>query len=282
MLVKLRFQFPEVVIGILFSVALFALGAMFVSSRQSPSSEHSSQSEQQTDHKGETYHKETQSLWVPVDSVGLYTLVLAIFTGVLASVSIFQGVMLLRADKTANITAESSKISAAATLEQVKTFRNIQRAELQVEGFETVIDHAPASVVTAFRIAARWKNYGQTPAIMAGLQIDWRNVAPNQEPVFDSPTPVRSGSIGSGGGFKTGYVVIPVAIASRAWRRELRIFIFTNATYRDIFDDTQDRISNSVSEVLFGADPTIFMTADDRTTLMQIGGYGGPYRFNPV
>ncbi len=56
------------------------------------------------------------SLWVPTDPVGLYTLVLAVFTAVLALVSIFQGFILIRSDKTARISAEAAKRSADAAV----------------------------------------------------------------------------------------------------------------------------------------------------------------------
>jgi hypothetical protein len=57
-----------------------------------------------------------QSLWVPVDSVGLYTLVLAAFTGLLVAVSGIQGYFLLRADRTARIAANAANLSARAAI----------------------------------------------------------------------------------------------------------------------------------------------------------------------
>jgi hypothetical protein len=59
---------------------------------------------------------ESHSLWVPTDSVGLYTLVLALFTALLAGVSAFQGVLLLRAEKTARIAANAADRSARAVI----------------------------------------------------------------------------------------------------------------------------------------------------------------------
>src|SRR5260370_39151523 len=101
-----KFQFPKILIGVLLTVAIFGMGMVFESSLiPSPQAEHTTQSEQQSDNKSESNSIKTQSLWTPTDSIGLYTLVLAVFTGVLAAVSIFQCVMLLRADKTTRLAA---------------------------------------------------------------------------------------------------------------------------------------------------------------------------------
>jgi hypothetical protein len=116
MLIKAKFHFSELLFGMLLAVAIFALGAAFWSSHQSPSSEHTSQGEQKADDKNDTNQRKTQSLWVPVDSIGLYTLLLTAFTSVLAGASIFQGFMLLRADKTTRIAANAALRQANATI----------------------------------------------------------------------------------------------------------------------------------------------------------------------
>jgi hypothetical protein len=95
----------------------FAAGGTVVwSSQPPPSAQQNSTSDQRSENKGDAHGTKTQSLWVPIDSVGLYTLVLCVFTGILATVSIFQGVMLLRSDKTARIAANAAKQSADAAI----------------------------------------------------------------------------------------------------------------------------------------------------------------------
>jgi hypothetical protein len=69
--------------------------------------------------------KEAQSLWVPTDSVGLYTLVLALFTALLVGVSGLQGWFLLRADKTALKAANAAELNAEALI-------SVERAQLFV------------------------------------------------------------------------------------------------------------------------------------------------------
>jgi hypothetical protein len=124
----------------------------------------------------------TQSLWVPTDSVGLYTLVLSVFTGVLAAVSIFQGVMLLRADKT-------SAAIAGATQKQAKIFAAVEGpvpivVELKIvpysriPGTNTLGEHGlidrinPGPIPADCRVLISFENKGRTVAIMRELCIE--------------------------------------------------------------------------------------------------------------
>jgi hypothetical protein len=112
MLVKTKFRFSEIFFGMLLAVAIFAMGMLFASSPslQKPSAEQHQDVEQQAPNKASEHHENAHSLWVPTDSVGLYTLVLAI-------VSAAQGYFLLRADRTARTTAEATKTLANKTAE---------------------------------------------------------------------------------------------------------------------------------------------------------------------
>jgi hypothetical protein len=94
---------PEIFLGAFLAIAIFAMGMLFASSWFF-----------QPCIRGEIAG--VQSLWVPTDSVGLYTLVLAAFTGLLFIVSALQGYFLLRADKTARIAANAANLSARATI----------------------------------------------------------------------------------------------------------------------------------------------------------------------
>src|SRR5450756_18940 len=101
----------------------FAVGGSFVAAYQIPLSQRETSSnpeqgtsEQETKEKVTQHGNKTESLWVPTDSVGLYTLVLAIFTALLVGVSGSQGWFLLRADKTARIAANAADLSARAAV----------------------------------------------------------------------------------------------------------------------------------------------------------------------
>jgi hypothetical protein len=114
----MKFRTPELFLGVLLAVAVFAMGMLFASSPflQSQSHEQVASTQHQAEGKKPEGRENTQSLWVPSDSVGLYTLVLAIFTLLLVFVSGAQGYFLLRADKTARITAEAADLSAKAAI----------------------------------------------------------------------------------------------------------------------------------------------------------------------
>jgi hypothetical protein len=110
----MKFRTPELFLGALLAVAIFAMGMLFASSVWFPiqNGELRPGTEQQVTNKVSENSGRTQSLWIPTDSVGLYTLVLAIFSALLVGVSGAQGYLLLRADRTARIVADAAKKSA--------------------------------------------------------------------------------------------------------------------------------------------------------------------------
>jgi hypothetical protein len=171
MLIKARFHFPEVLFGLLLAVAIFAMSATFWSSRQPPSAEQSSASQQQTENKSGNDSKKAQSLWVPTDSVGLYTLVLCVFTGILAIVSIFQGVMLLRSDKTARIAAEAAKRSADAVVSAELPILILNYINLTAPGIPAIAAKIPLPAQFSPRI--NFENYGRGPAQIVSGCLEW-------------------------------------------------------------------------------------------------------------
>jgi len=178
MLIKVRFQFPEIVFGMLLAVAVFALGMTFessVSSVNQPSAEHGDQSNKQPKNESAENSKKTQSLWTPTDSVGLYTLVLAFFTGVLACVSIFQGVMLVRADKTSRITANATNLNAQAAVraEQAHVYPSIEQENIVEMIRLWGRSEEDRSEIQGIGVSYCLKNVGRTPAILivAGAEL---------------------------------------------------------------------------------------------------------------
>jgi hypothetical protein len=114
----MKYRPPDIVIGVLLTIAIFSLGMLFSPSGLLPinSSPQKQSGDQQPSTKITEDSNKSESLWVPTDSVGLYTLVLAVFTGLLVGVSGFQGYFLLRADKTARIAANAADLSARAAI----------------------------------------------------------------------------------------------------------------------------------------------------------------------
>src|SRR5271157_5502046 len=78
----------------------FCIQVSRASSVPPPNSTQQTAATQQTPDKKDKNHDKAQPLWIPIDSIGLYSLVLAAFTGLLVVVSGVQGYFLLRADKT--------------------------------------------------------------------------------------------------------------------------------------------------------------------------------------
>ena len=109
----MRFRTTELLFGMLLAVAIFAMGMLFSSSLSLPVQ---NAAPHQAAQKINENSDSAQSLWVPTDSVGLYTLVLAVFTALLFGVSSVQGYFLLRADKTARIAANAADLSARAAV----------------------------------------------------------------------------------------------------------------------------------------------------------------------
>jgi hypothetical protein len=100
-----------------------------------------------------------------------YTLVLAVFTGVLAAISIWQGMLLRKADETARVSANAAKQSADATLiaERCYVYPEVtDDGALHKVARDSRIywlngdAPSPIAPVIKFRI----KNYGKTPAIL--------------------------------------------------------------------------------------------------------------------
>ena len=187
MLIKVKFRFSELFFGMLLAGAIFALGAAFWSSRQSPSSEHPSQGEQKADDKNDTNNRKTQSLWVPVDSIGLYTLLLTAFTSILASASIFQGFMLLRADKTTRIAADAALLNAQALIdaERAHVYPVVKKSNLRevLRSASGCGDPSSCEGSDDIRpqIEVALKNLGRTPAIIHEMSMQIIQGSPNQQ-----------------------------------------------------------------------------------------------------
>jgi len=100
-----RLRIPEIVLGAMFTVAVFAMGMTFESLRHPPQKSEQRTSAEKTDEKAKDISADKR--------IADYTMWLAIFTGLLVAVSGVQGYFLLRADKTARITAKAAKTSIA-------------------------------------------------------------------------------------------------------------------------------------------------------------------------
>jgi hypothetical protein len=103
-----RFRIPEIVLGALLTVAVFAMGYVVGSWVPPPSQQIEKADHLQTANEGAERTAEKQ--------IAYYTKWLAWFTGALVAVSGIQGYFLLRADKTARIAANAAQKSATAAV----------------------------------------------------------------------------------------------------------------------------------------------------------------------
>jgi hypothetical protein len=176
-------RIPEILLGALLAVAIIATGMTFSSSQPLQQAEQHTAAEQHAPDKVGEHDNKTQSLWVPTDSVGLYTLVLAVFTGLLVGVSIFQGYFLLRADKTARTTADAAMLSARAAIGiELPVIRSNRIPGLirlsgppepkDFSGGGVYIQDAPGQYSIA--VGFEFQNFGRTPAFPVKFETGWK------------------------------------------------------------------------------------------------------------
>jgi hypothetical protein len=155
-----RFRAPEIFLGAFLTVAVFAMGMVFESSHNSSQPyklNANSPSLSQT-------HKDTTA----EERLADYTLWLAILTGGLVAMAGLQGFFLLRADKTASISAQAASASAeVARSALVASNRAWLTADVRlVEGQDRVIFNKDGAVLP-IRIETR--NIGNAPAV----KVSW-------------------------------------------------------------------------------------------------------------
>ncbi|WP_316216758.1 hypothetical protein [Bradyrhizobium sp. SZCCHNR3003] len=183
----MKFRIPELFLGALLAVAIFSIGVLFALpvSVKVPTNEIA------------------QSLWVPSDSVGLYTMVLAVFTALLVVVSAAQGYFILQSDKTAKAAAEAARKSADAATQSADAAYAAERARFFIvidkhnltEVLKHVTDRGGLAPGENFYIRFHFVNYGKTPGIIKELTIDSRiapdPVDPLSHPLIPKQFPAR-------------------------------------------------------------------------------------------
>jgi hypothetical protein len=237
MLIKLRFRFPEIFLGVLLAVAIFAIGMAFQSSRPHQQNEQNATSQQNATDKIHN-RDNAQSLWVPVDSIGLYTLVLAAFTGLLVIVSGVQGYFLLRADKTARTAADAAKKSAEIS---ERALIVTQRAFIRVANFPWLWRPDTARPGRYFYdITPIVENFGNTPTVEAKINVNSGlrdTILPDD---FDFPYQGEAGDTLVGPkqtiGTSRAEILDEDLLAVQGGQKFF--YIWGMITYRDVFDGT--------------------------------------------
>jgi hypothetical protein len=141
----MKFRLPELVIGCLLTVAIFSVGSALSGSRT-------------TDSKATADHEEKAD-----DKVARYTLYLAVLTGGLVVVSAWQGIFLLRADRTARMSAEAAQAQAI-------NFTKLERPYIYIfdaKGLLLDDEREDPYHYLTYTVA----NYGKTPATIDGVFV---------------------------------------------------------------------------------------------------------------
>ncbi len=192
------------------------------------------------------------------ETVALYTEVLAWFTGVLAIVSIGQGIFLWRADRTARISANAAKDAAEAALRQTNATHILERAELTFlpSGYDLAwivsqIRAAPGSIMFPYPSKAAWAifNNGKTFATLDSIRVDYRiGTEPFDKPPFNATPTVEFIDPTISSDRSTDHTEIRLdrkltqadmeGIASG----KLRLFLYGAISYRDIFDNKRETV----------------------------------------
>ncbi len=248
----MRFRTHELFLGAFLTVAIFAVGMLFASSPsfRSQNNNQSAAPLQHTQDGKPENHEAAQSLWIPTDSVGLYTLVLAALTGLLAVVAGVQGSFMLRADKTARIAANAAKESADVARDSLIY---TQRAYVRVANYPWLWRSdrdRPGKYF--YDITPIVENVGNTQTVDMKINV---NSALRDNPLpedFDFPYVGDSGTslIGARQSIGASNVVIldDDLLAVRDGKKFF--YIWGAMTYRDVFPGTPEHVTQFCTQII--------------------------------
>jgi hypothetical protein len=194
---KLKFRFPEIFFGMLLAVAIFAMGAMFVSVGNVPTPEQTSA--QQNDKK--PANQRSKSLWIPEDATGFFTLWVAAFTGLLA----FCTFRLFGATRDVALASQKQATISAAIEAPIPLISAMKLVQYQQIPGEVVITDPvrPGPIPANCRILFLIENKGRTP--LRSLELCLEKFTGNALPARPTYTNVepwglmlRKGRSGSG------------------------------------------------------------------------------------
>lgn len=230
---------------LLASIFGFVIGGSVVWSSQAPSNYQTDTTNQRTKTEGDYKGAESQSLWIPIDSVGLYTLVLCVFTAILAIVSIFQGAMLIRANKTAKISADAAWTALGSERAWV------MHRQFHCRGGSGTVDGVPAR--RALIVLVQMENFGRRPALEVDCQV-WHKMIGMDDPIphFDrvpQDADLRTGTVGPGVRFTSQQRVLGDADWDNLRNRNARLILYSAVSYLDGINRAETRISEVCVEV---------------------------------
>ena len=214
MLIKLTFRLPEIVIGILLAVAIFAMGMVFQSSRHQPTN---NQAKPNPEKVVATQKPDPFSWdWLTHDGVVFFTGLLALIAVIQAGLFVWQLRYMRKATEDAGIASRAAERTADSLriTERAYVSGGAQRLVANPDEFRVMIN-----------------NYGKTPAFIGTVLITIRTeVGLPEKPEFS-----RDGEFG-------GYILKP---GTEAHVSEMAAFfnikkpsvVYGRIYYRDVFNN---------------------------------------------
>jgi hypothetical protein len=163
MMPKRRLRFPELLLGILLSVAIFAMGMMFGSSQQ--------QADRPNTHSAEASNKPNPFTigWVVDDGTVFFTAILALVAIAQGTLFYWQLTLIKGSLKPAEDAAKAAKLSADSVISAERAYVFI---EIRMETVADIIKYMQALNSVAPRpilIQYLFTNHGKTPAIIRAI-----------------------------------------------------------------------------------------------------------------
>jgi hypothetical protein len=240
----MRFRPPEIFLGCFLTVAIFAMGMLFESSRRHPTEQRAAADTA----KENPNHQPERSLWnwVTHDAAGFFTLWLVIVGGGQIGLFYWQlRLIKIAADdaKRAGIAAERA---AKATEDSVELSRNTAKRQLRAY---VLLDSAKVEPVAAGekpRAILKIENFGQTPAFQLThwAAMEYAVFPRTEDPDMSDPDGMPVAYIGGGGQLTK---EVPLDYDRELSREEFEaiksgsaaLYVIGRITYVDVFGDAQ-------------------------------------------
>lgn len=253
------FEYSAIIAASIFAVALIGLVVLY-------SSQPPHEPQQQSAHElltGQQQRGHPESFWrrTMEDPIALYTLVLAIFTGLLALIAVLQIRLMNQAEYTstqaANAAQKSAEIAERALIAG-------QRAFVAFSSVTTaaVVDHKTSQVIQ-WSLTPIWKNAGTTPtrnmtnhislmAFAGELPKDWdfpdissTSLSIEPVPLGISPQNIINGEA----------VSVSCELMDEVILRKKVLYMWGWAAYSDVFPNTERHITRFAIQIQMGGNP---------------------------
>jgi hypothetical protein len=241
MLKKARFRFPDIFLGALLAVAIFAMGAMYWSSQYAGQSTQAPSASHRTDEESQGQQHEGLWNWLTHDAAGFFAVWLVIVGGGQLVLFYVQLKLIRESLIDAKIAADAAKEAADAAVISAEHLPRVERAYLflSLEVKSSTGDFVDRVKDSRWSIEYGFTNHGKTPAIIEELDVMasfWGSGWPAVETA--TRIPMQKGwAISAGesqGGYSTEFPLRADQI-KRAMEKSGYILFWGKVVYRDVF-----------------------------------------------